>query len=300
MIDTILAWSLRNRALVLATALLLSVWGGWEAIERPVDVFPDLTAPTVTVFADAHDMAPTELETLVTMPIEAALTGMPGVRRVRSKTSVGIVVFWVEFDWDTDIYQARQAVSERLDLVRTRMPPDMTPPVLGPISSIMGEVMFLGLSSTKASDAMRLRTLAEFSVKRRLQAVQGVAQVLSIGGELKQFQVELEPGLMADLGVSATEVADALTAANTNASAGVLIEGGQESLIHGLGRLQSKADIASVLVTTRERQPIRIRDLASVKIGPAFQRGQGSFNGKPAVILGVQKQPGVDTLTLTQ
>ena len=300
MIDLILAWSLRNRLLVLVGALLVSLWGAWETTHRPVDVFPDLTAPIVSVLAEAHDMAPGELETLVTMPIEAALTGMPGVRRVRSSTSIGLAAFWVEFDWDTDVYRARQAVSERLDLVRRSMPPDMTPPVLGPITSIMGEVMFVGLGSDKPDDTMTLRTSADILVKRRLQAVQGVAQVLSIGGELKEFQVLLRPGRMAALGVSATDIADALSEGNTNASAGVLIENGQESLIQGIGRLQTLEDIGEVLVSMKEGQPLRVKDLAEVQVGPAFQRGKGGFNGRPAVVLAIQKQPGVNTLKLSE
>lgn len=281
-------------------ALLVSGWGTWETMNRPVDVFPDLTAPTVTVLADAHDMAPVELETLVTMPIEAALTGMPGVRRVRSATSVGLAVFWVEFDWSTDVYRARQAVSERLDLVRSGMPTEMTPPILGPVTSIMGEVMFLGLRSREGKDLMHLRTTADVLVKRRLQAVEGVAQVLSIGGELKQFQVVLRPGRMADLGVSATEIAEALAEGNINASAGVLIERGQESLIQGVGRIRTVEDISEILVAMRAGQPLRINDVATVQIGPAFQRGQGGFNAEHAVVLGIQKQPGVNTLALTE
>jgi CzcA family heavy metal efflux pump len=300
LIDAILAWSLRNRLLVIVGALLVSGWGAWETLHRPVDVFPDLTAPTVTVLADAHDMAPVELETLVTMPIEAALTGMPGVRRVRSATSVGLAVFWVEFDWSTDVYRARQAVSERLDLVRSGMPSEMTPPILGPVTSIMGEVMFLGLRTTDPDGLMRLRTTADVLVKRRLQAVEGVAQVLGIGGELKQFQVVLRPGRMADLGVSATEIADALAEGNINASAGVLIERGQESLIQGFGRIRTLEDISEILVTMRDGQPLRINDVATVQVGPAFQRGQGGFNGERAVVLAIQKQPGVNTLALTE
>ena len=300
MIDAIIAWSLRLRPLVIVGALFVAGWGAWETSRRPVDVFPDLTAPTVTVVAEAHDMAPSELEALITVPLESVLTGMAGVRRVRSTTSVGVAIVWVEFEWGTDVYRARQAVSERLSLVRASLPADVPPPVLGPVTSIMGEVMFLGLRIAEGGDAMELRSFADIVVKRRLQSVAGVARVLPIGGELKQFQVVLKAERLADLGIAASEVADAVAAGNVNASAGVLIEPGQESLVQGYGRVQDLADIEQMLVTVRHGRPVRVADVADVAIGPAFPRGNGGFNGERAVVIGVQKQPGVNTLTLTR
>ena len=187
-ITKIIEGSLNNRLLVLVSAALLLLWGGFEAARMPVDVFPDLTAPTVTVIAEAHGMAPEEVETLITFPIETALNGAAGVRRVRSSTGVGIAVIWVEFAWGTDIYQARQIVSEKLQLVRSTLPPDIPPPVLAPVSSIMGEIMFIALTSERHS-TLELKTTADWVLRRRLLAVPGVAQVIPIGGDTKQYQV---------------------------------------------------------------------------------------------------------------
>jgi Cu/Ag efflux pump CusA len=219
LIANTIQWSLKSPLLVLLSAGLLLVWGGYEAVRMPVDVFPDLTAPTVTVIAEAHGMAPEEVETLITFPIETALNGASGVRRVRSSTGVGIAVVWVEFAWGTEIYQARQIVSEKLQLVRGTLPPDIPPPILAPVSSIMGEIMFIALASDRHS-TLDLKTAADWVLRRRLLAVPGVAQVIPIGGDTKQYQVLVRPERLAAYRIGINEVVKALQETNENASAG--------------------------------------------------------------------------------
>ena len=299
MIDRIIQWSLANRALVLAGAAFLLVWGSYEALRMPVDVFPDLTAPSVTVIAEAHGMAPQEVESLVTFPIETALNGAAGVRRIRSSTGVGIAVVWVEFEWGTDVYQARQIVTEKLQLAEGSLPPDLERPVLAPVSSIMGEIMFVALTSEKHS-ALELKTTADWVLRRRLLAVPGVSQVVPIGGDTKQYQVVADPERLAAYHLGINELVEAVRATNENTSAGFYQDGGQEYLIHGVGRVVSLADIADTFVASRGGQPVLVRDVAAVELGPALKRGEGSHNGKPAVILGIQKQPGANTLDLTE
>jgi CzcA family heavy metal efflux pump len=298
LIANTIQWSLKSPLLVLLSAGLLLVWGGYEAVRMPVDVFPDLTAPTVTVIAEAHGMAPEEVETLITFPIETALNGASGVRRVRSSTGVGIAVVWVEFAWGTEIYQARQIVSEKLQLVRGTLPPDIPPPVLAPVSSIMGEIMFIALASDRHS-TLDLKTTADWVLRRRLLAVPGVAQVIPIGGDTKQYQVLVRPGRLAAYRIGINEVVKALQETNENASAGFYLEGGQEYLIHALGRVHRPEDIAETVVAMRGDRPVLVRQIAEVRIGPALKRGEGAHNAKPAVVLGIQKQPGANTLELT-
>lgn len=299
MIDGIIQWSLRNRLIVLATAALLLVWGTYEAVKMPVDVFPDLTAPTVTVVAEAHGMAPQEVETQITFPVETALNGASGVRRVRSSTGVGIAVIWVEFEWGTDIYQARQVVAEKLQLAQSTLPPGVPPPALAPVSSIMGEIMFIALTSERHTP-MELKTAADWTVRRRLLAVPGVSQVIPTGGETKQYQVIVRPDRLAAFGLGVEDVVHALRESNENTSAGFYKEGGQEYLIHGVGRITTPEDIAATVIVARGGQPILVRDVATVQIGAALKRGEGSHNARPAVILGIQKQPTANTLELTR
>jgi len=299
MVDGIIQWSLRNRLFVLAAAAVLLCWGTYEAVRMPVDVFPDLTAPTVTVIAEAHGMAPEEVESLVTFPIETALNGAPGVRRVRSSTSVGISVVWVEFEWGADIYQARQIVAEKLQLAQEALPAGIERPLLAPISSIMGEIMFIAMTSEDHS-AFELRTTADWVLRRRLLAVPGVAQVIPMGGEKKQYQVVLNPARLAAYEIASSEVLQALRETNENTSAGFYRASGQEYLIHGLGRVQRPEDIAETLVGVRDGEPVLVRHIAKVGIGAAPKRGEGSYNAAPAVVLGIQKQPGVNTLELTR
>lgn len=296
---TLIRWSLDNRAAVLALACLLAAAGSVVAFSMPVDVFPDLTAPTVTVLTEAHGMAPTEVESQITFPIETAMNGAPGVRRVRSSTAVGLSVVWVEFDWDTEIAAARQVVAEKLGLVAAGLPPEIERPIVAPTSSIMGEIMFIALSSTRHGP-LELRTEAETTVRRRLLSVPGVSQVTALGGEARQYQVVLSPAKLRSYGVAMDEVGKAITASNENLSAGFINQGGSEYLVTGMGRLKTTEDIAATVVRVRDGLPIRVADVADVRLAGAPKRGEGSANAKPAVILSVQKQPGANTLALTR
>ena len=299
MIEKIIQWSLNNRVFVVAGALLLMLWGGYQTSKMPVDVFPDLTAPTVTVVTEAHGMAPGEVETVITFPIETALNGASGVRRVRSVSDVGISVVTVEFEWGTDIYQARQIVAEKLQLARSSLPTEIPAPVMAPVSSVMGEILFIALASDK-HDAIELKTTADWVLRRRLLAVPGVAEVINIGGDTKQYQVIVQAERLAAYGLTLDEVVQALRNANQNASAGFYAEGGQEYLIHGVGRMLKPEDIADTAIVMRQGVPVLVRQVAEVKVGAAPKRGTGAHNGKPAVVLGIQKQPGANTLDLTQ
>lgn len=299
MIDQVIRWSLANRLLVLAAGGLLLVWGTWRSLEAPVDVFPDLTAPSVTIVAEAHGMPPEDVEKLATFPIETAMNGAGGVRQVRSTTGIGISVVTVDFDWGTDIYRARQLVSERLQTARAELPADLPPPILAPVTSIMGEILFMALVSDD-HDEMTLKTLADWNVRRRLLAVAGVAEVIPIGGETRQYQVVATPERLAAYGITLGELRDAVAAANRNASAGFVTENGQEFLIQGVGRARTVADIEEATIARREGVPVLVRDVATVRTGPAPRRGTGAYKGQSAVVLGVQKQPGVNTLALTE
>lgn len=296
--DKLIQWALGNRALVLVAALLLTVFGIHTATRMPVDVFPDLTAPTVTVITEAHGMSPTEVETQITFPIETAVNGAEGVRRVRSATAVGISVVWVEFEWGTDIRNARQIVSEKISGVVADLPPEGERPTLAPQSSIMGEILFLSLSSEHHSPA-ELRNYAQVSLRRRLLAVPGVSQVTPIGGGEKQFQVVLNPAALQSHNVTLNQVVRALEASNENVSAGIINERGAEWLVTGMGRIRSLEDIGATVVAAPRGVPTLVRDLGEVTVGEAQKRGEGSAMGRPAVILGIQKQPGANTLELT-
>lgn len=298
MIGAIIGWSLGNRFLVLLAAGVLLVWGTWVAVRMPVDIFPDLTAPAVTVVVEAHGMAPVEVEQRVTIPIETALNGAAAVRRVRSSSAVGIAVVLVEFEWGMDIHRARQIVGEKLQLARADLPPDISAPVLAPVSSVMGEIMFIALTSDR-HDPMALKREADWVIRRRLLAIPGVAQVLNTGGDTRQFQVVLRPEELARRGITVDEVLAALRDSNENASAGFYLEGGQEYLIRGLGLAQDREQIADTLVAVHGAQPVLVRHLADVVIGPAPKRGTAAANGEPAVVIGIQKQPLANTLMLT-
>jgi CzcA family heavy metal efflux pump len=294
----LVAWSIRNYVIVIALAVLLAGAGWWTARGMPVDVFPDLTAPTVTVLTEGHGMAPEEMETLVTFPIETALNGASDVRRVRSATAVGIAVVWVEFDWGTDIFRARQVVAEKLALVSGGLPPQVERPILAPISSIMGEILFFAVSSDE-TDPLTLRTVTDTIVRRRLLAVPGVSQVTPIGGAERQFQVIAHPDQLRANGITLTELLEAARAASQNSSAGVLAEGPQEYVLQTIGRARTTEDIGGSLVAVRGGRSVLIRDVADVREGAALKRGEGSRNGQPAVIVGVQKQPDANTVELT-
>jgi CzcA family heavy metal efflux pump len=299
MIDALIRWSLRHRTIVLASAAGFLIWGGWTATRIPLDVLPDLTAPTVTILAEAPGMAPLEIESLVTLPIESALNGAAGVRRVRSATAVGVSIVWVEFDWGQDVNRARQTVAEKLTLVSGSLPPNVAPPFLAPVSSIMGEVLFIDLESDRHSP-LELRTAAEAIVRRRLLAVPGVSQVIATGGEQKQYEVVLDPARLAAHQVTLGEVERALAAANRNATAGFQVARGQEYLVRGVGRLSDVEAIAAVSVKSTDAAPVLVRDIGTVREGAAIKRAEGSHNARPAVIIGIQKQPATNTLELTE
>ena len=299
MIDKLIRWSLQNRIVVVALAAAFLIWGGYVIQGMPLDVLPDLTAPTVTILVEGRGMVPTEMESLVTLPIESALNGASGVRRVRSATAVGVAVIWVEFEWGQDILRARQIVTEKLNQVAASLPPTIEPPFLAPISSIMGEILFIALESDRHSP-LDVRTIADTVVRRRLLAVPGVSQVIPTGGAEKQYQVLIEPRRLRDYRVSLGQVEVALQQANHNSSAGFRVSGGQEYLIQGVGRVSNEEEIGQVVVTAKNTRPILVRDLGHVRIGEALKRGEGSHNAKPAVILGIQKQPGANTLELTR
>jgi len=308
MINNLIKWSLRNRLAVLLVSGILLAIGSYTAVRMPVDVFPDLTAPTVTVIVEGRGMAPEEMETLVTFPIEAAVNGAANVRRVRSGTSVGVAVVWVEFEWGTDIYRARQTVSERLVGISSSLPNEVEAPVLAPISSIMGEILFISLTSD-THDAIELRTTAKSQIRRRLLSAPGVSQVTPIGGDEKQYQVVLSAQRMRALQVSMEEVADALREGNENVSAGFLVEGGTESVLRGIGRIENREDIEDTVIASRRGRPITLGDLGVVRIGAAIKRGTGSASKRgpswepitqDGVILAIQKQPTANTLELTE
>ena len=298
MLNHLIQWSLRNRVIVLSSTVVLLVAGSWTAARMPVDVFPDLTSPTVTVLTEAHGMAPEEVEALVSFPIETSVNGATGVRRVRSSTAQGISVVWVEFEWGTDIFRARQIVSEKLQGVAVGLPDGISAPVLAPISSVMGEIMMIGL--TGSAPAEELRTLADWTIRRRLLAVPGVAQVIPIGGEVKQYQVLADPVRMAATGVSLEQVLRAAAGSNENASGGVYMDRGQEYVIRGIGRIQGAEDVKRTVVAVRGGVPVLMSQVAEVVVGAAPKYGEGSVNARPGVVLAVQKQPGANTLDLTR
>ena len=298
MLNALIRSSLNNRPLVLALAAGFLAWGGYVMTLLPVDVLPDLTAPTVTIIVESPGMAPTDMESLVTFPIEATMNGASGVRRVRSATAVGVAIIWVEFDWGEDVYRARQTVAERLNLAAESLPPGTSRPFLAPISSIMGEILFVGLTSERHSP-LELRTVADTVIRRRVLAVAGVAQVTPIGGGQKQYQVRLSPDKLRAYEVSLTEVQDAIRAGNENTSAGFRVAGGQEYLIQGFGRYSNLDEIRRTVVAQHDATPVYVSDLGLVEIGQALKRGEGSLNGDPAVIIGIRKQPETNTLELT-
>jgi CzcA family heavy metal efflux pump len=298
MLNSWIRWSLDNRLLVLAAAVLLLVAGAWTASRLPVDIFPDLTAPTVTVLTEAHGMAPEEVEALVTFPIETTMNGATGVRRVRSSTAQGISVVWVEFDWSVEIFRARQIVSEKLQTLAATLPAGISPPVLAPVSSVMGEILMIGLTGSQSPQ--ELRTAADWTLRRRLLAIPGVSQVIPIGGEVKQYQVIADPARMRAAGVTLAQVVAATAGSNANASGGVFMDRGQEVVIRGLGRIRSAEELAETVVTVRDQVPVRLSQVADVTVGAAPRFGEGAVNAKPGVVLAVQKQPGANTLELTE
>jgi CzcA family heavy metal efflux pump len=299
MLDRLIRSALAHPVLVLSSAALLLLVGPAWILGMPVDIFPDLSAPSVTVVTEARGLAPEEVEQLVTFPLESGLNGLPGIWRVRSVSAAGIAVVWAEFAWGEDVYRARQMVAERLQAIP--LPAQASPPALGPISSIMGEIAFVALTSdTPAVSAMDLRTVAETTIRRRLLAIPGISQVVPIGGERKEVQIELDAIAMAQHGASVDEVVDAVRTASATAAAGFHVDGGQEYLVRGMGRAREPADLGHGVVRVREGVPLRVSDLGQVRAGAEPRRGTASYRASPAVVLSVQKQPGANTLDLTR
>ncbi|HEY5923624.1 MAG TPA: efflux RND transporter permease subunit [Kofleriaceae bacterium] len=297
--DNVIRWSIARRTFVLIVALAVSVYGALAVVRMPIDVFPDLTAPTVTIVTEAHGLAPEEVESLITTPIEVAMNGQTEVRRVRSASGVGISIVWVEFGWGTDMTRARQLVNEKLPLAQNQLPPDVPSPQLAPVASVMGEIMFVGLRG-ESHPVHEVRDAAEWKVRRRLLGVQGVAQVVPIGGGMRQYQVEVEPDRLRRHAVSLEEVAHAIETSNQNTTGGFAVRGPQQNLVRGLGRLRSAEDLERVVITTREGTSITVGEVATVQVGPAVRFGEGSVDGKQAVVMAISKQPGTNTLALTK
>ena len=292
--------SLANRLLVIIASVVLMTYGAFTLTKTPVDVFPDLNKPTVTIMTESGGMAPEEVEQLITFPLETAMNGLPGVESVRSISSAGLSFLYVTFRWDTDIFRARQLVSERLSAMEGGIPVGILPR-MGPISSIMGEIMQIAIPvDTQKISAMAVREYADWVLRPRLLSVSGVAQVIPIGGEVRQFQVQPNTARMAELGISHDQMEAALKGFSANTSGGFLELNGREYLIRNLGRTSRLDDLKNLAVTSKNGQPILLRQIAEITFAAALKRGDAGFEGKPAVILGIQKQPTADTIALTR
>ncbi|BDW82224.1 multidrug transporter AcrB [Erythrobacter sp. Dej080120_24] len=299
MLERLVRWSLENRVVVYAIAILLTAFGAWTASRTPVDVLPDLTAPTVTVVVDAGGYTPTEVEQRITIPLETALNGAPGLRRIRSNSATGLSVVIMEYDWSTDPEQARRITNERMQTATDELPDDIPPPHMTPASSVMGEIMFVAMRSDTAS-SMDLKSTADWIVRRRIMSIPGIAEVMTIGGDERQVQLLVDPARLSARGIGMNEVVEAMERASTNESAGVVVENGQELLIEGVGRADAAEDFGNVVVGEAGGLPVLAREIGEVRIGEGLKRGTGAFNGDPAVILAIQKQPGANTLDLTE
>jgi CzcA family heavy metal efflux pump len=304
MFDRIVRYSLQNRLFVLALAALLLVYGAMVAMRTPVDVFPDLNKPLVTVLTEAGGMAPEEVEQLVTVPIETALNGMPGVTRIRSTSGVGLSILYAEFEWGTDIYRNRQLVAERLALAREQLPEGVSP-AIGPVSSIMGEIMLVALPLAAGPDGdratpMQAREFADWVLRPRLLSIPGVSQVVPIGGDVRQLRVEPDTARMAQFGVSLTQVEEALRDFSSNAGGGFIDLNGREYLIRHVGRTRQIEDLQGLAVAWADGRPILLTQVAAVRFAPALKRGDAGYQGAPAVIVSVQKQPAADTVSVTR
>ncbi|WP_372641763.1 efflux RND transporter permease subunit [Ancylomarina sp.] len=299
MLNNIIQYALHNRILVMFAAFLLIIGGSYTTANMDVDVFPDLTAPTVVVMTEAHGMAPEEVEKLVTFQIETAVNGATSIRRLRSSSSAGFSIVWVEFEWGTDIYLARQIVSEKLMAISDLLPKGTGSPTLAPQSSIMGEVMMIGLQADKTS-SMDLRTLADWSIRPQILALNGVAQVVVTGGDFKQYQILANPQKMRHYNISLDELMKAANATNENSAGGFINEFGNQYNIRGIARTSDIGELGNSVVKVYKKSPIRISDIAELVEAPAPRIGLASVNANSAVLLTVKKQPGVNTLKLTE
>jgi HME family heavy-metal exporter len=298
--DALIHASLRQRVFVLAFALALAVAGLYTLRMLPVDVFPDLNRPTVTLMTEADGMAPEEVEQRVSFPLEAAFGGLPGVLRVRSVSGAGLSIVYVEFDWGTDIYRNRQLVAERLGTVVGQLPPRVVP-TLGPVASIMGQVMLVALQGEPGrADAMQVREAADWVVRPRLLTIPGVAQVIAIGGEVRQYRIVPDVRRMRDLGVTLAQVEEAARGFATNTSGGFVDRGSSEVMLRNVTRTTSVDDLAALPVAVRNGTPVLLRQVAEVSHAARPKRGDAGYGGEPAVVLSVEKQPGVDTVRLTE
>ncbi|MDP1693810.1 MAG: efflux RND transporter permease subunit [Burkholderiaceae bacterium] len=292
--------SLANRLLVIMASLVLMAYGAFTLSRTPVDVFPDLNKPTVNIITEAGGMAPEEVEQLITFPLETTMNGLPGVETVRSISSAGLSFLYVTFNWDTDIFRARQLVAERLSSMEEGLPAGVVPR-MGPISSIMGEIMQIAIPvDTSKISAMAVREYADWVLRPRLLAVPGVSQVIPIGGEVRQFQVQPNTVRMGELGIGQEQLEAALKGYSSNTSGGFLELNGREYLIRNLGRTSKLDDLQNLALAAKDGQPILLRQIAEVTFAAAIRRGDAGFEGKPAVILSVQKQPAADTIALTR
>ena len=298
MFDAIIHGSLRRPWLVVAAVLVLIGIGTYATATMPLDVLPELSAPSVTIITEAGGMAPEEVEKLVTVPLEQALNGASGVRRIRSSSAVGISLIWVEFAWEVPPLSARQVVTEKLTSARASLPPGIEP-LMAPASSIMGEIMFVGLTGEEGASGGDLRDVAEWTVRRRLLAVPGIAQVVPIGGAVKQVEITLSPDGLMQHRVGSDQVLEALQDVSESAPGGFYVAGAQEYLIRGLGRASSLEALGQTAIAERDGVPIHLADVATVAMGEAIRRGEAAVDGKHAVVLKVQKQPDANTLELT-
>ncbi len=300
MLNAIIKFSLQNRLIVVAAASLLLVWGTYIAVNLPIDVLPDLNKPTVTILTEANGLAPEEVETLVSFPLETAMNGVPGVTRVRSQSGIGLSVIYVEFDWGTDVYRNRQLVAEKLAQARDQLPANISPN-LAPISSIMGEIMLVSVKSKSGkTNALDVRTLADWTIRPRLLTLQGIAQVTNIGGGVKQYQVLVTPEKLKQFSLSIEEIASALEKSNSNTTGGFVDAQSQEYLVRNLARFYSVDELKNTVVSYRNNTPIKVGDVADVEFGAKIKRGDAGSNGTAAVIMSIQKQPGASTLELTK
>lgn len=300
MFDALIRFSLRNRVFVVAATALLVVYGGFVLSNLPLDVFPDLNRPTVTIMTESGGLSPEEVETLVTRPVETAMNGAPGVERVRSVSGVGLSVVTVEFGWDTEIYLNRQLVAERLGTIASQMPAGVQPQ-MGPVTSVMGEILLVSMQSESgATPPLEVRSLADWVVRQRLLTIPGISQVIPIGAGVKQYQVLVDPKKLLAFGLTLHEVEQAASLSQSNTTGGFLEHQSQEYQVRNISRTASPEEIGQTVVAWRDGLAIRLDQVATVQLGPSIKRGEAGLNGKPAVILSIQKQPGASTIELTQ
>ncbi|NET38763.1 MAG: efflux RND transporter permease subunit, partial [Cyanothece sp. SIO1E1] len=301
MLNAILKGSIARRWLVVIGAIIVTVWGLQTVSQMPLDVFPNFAPPQVDIQTEAPGLAPEEVESLVTLPIESAVNGTPGVEIVRSSSAASISVVKITFGWGTNVYQARQLVTERLQQVASQLPVGVETPQITPLSSPIGTILSYAftIADEGQTTLMDVRQQVDLSITNQLLAVPGITQVIAYGGDIRQYQVLVNPAQLKAFDVSLAEVTEAAQAANTNAAGGFLTNSDQEVLIRGLGRIESIQDLAQSVVTARSSTPVLLQDVADVQIGAALKRGDGSLDGKPAIVVLVNKQPLADTPTVT-